>query len=197
MKKWFCSSIVIISTITTCILLNIILDNDSYINNPKEMTIIIKEIESSSNEINNSSTEKSKIKTNEVEENSIIKHNEETSDKEALRIAKQEYFMGVGDGEEVYNVNSDLDNCKSVFKVDSRTIVNNLSMMDKLKLLSISSKLSKTDYKKVDGYLKEDNAEEGVKKAYRVLKEKLNDNDMNKIKDILERYIDVEVIEKK
>lgn len=197
MKKWFCSSIVIISTITTCILLNIILDNDSYINNHKEMPIIIKEIESSSNEINNSYTEKSKLETNEAEENSTIKHNEETSDKEALRIAKQEYFMGAGDGGEVYNANSELDNCKSVFKVDSRTIVNNLSMMDKLKLLSISSKLSKTDYKKVDGYLKEDNAEEGVKKAYKVLKEKLNDNDMNKIKDILERYIDVEVIEKK
>lgn len=198
MKKWFCNSIIILSTITTCVLLSIILSDDSSQNSTEEKLIVRNE--SVSNKIENNPIEKEKNKTNEAKEkkeNLTISNDEETANKEALRIAKQEYFMWGGECEEEYSGDWDLDNYKSVFKVDSRTIVNNLSMMDKLKLLSIASKLSKTDYKKIDGYLKEDNAEEGVKKAYKVLKEKLNDKDMNKIKDVLESYIDVDIIEKK
>lgn len=200
MKRWFCNSVVILSTITTCIMLNIILSEDSYQNSNEEKLIIVKENEGSSNKVQNGfvKKEKERSKVDKIDKEDLeVNENEIISKKDDFRISRQEYFKEM---EEYYNgdiSDVDLDDYKSVFKVDSRTIVNSLSMMDKLKLLSISSKLSKVDYKKIDGYLKEDNAEEGVKKAYKVLKEKLNDKDMNKIKEILENYIDVNIIEKK
>lgn len=203
MKKGFCSSIVIISTITTCTLMNIILNDESYENRTEEKLIEIKESKSTSNKPQNNEKSKEKVKesnkANEVKpevDKLKVTENLPIPQKDASRASHKDYFMEV-EGYKGEDIDYEASEYKSVFKVDSRTIVSDLSMMDKLKLLSISTKLSKVDYKKIDGYLKEDNAEEGVKKAYEILKERLNDKDLDKIKGILERYIDVNVIEKK
>lgn len=84
---------------------------------------------------------------------------------------------------------------KPVFKVKADSIEKSLSTIDKAKLLFIGSKLSTIDEGRVKDYLSDNNPEEGVKKAYKLLQQRLNEEDLNKVKDILEKYINIEAVE--
>lgn len=87
------------------------------------------------------------------------------------------------------------EEAKSVFKVSAGNIEKSLSTMDKAKLLFIGSKLSTVDEGRVKDYLSNKDQEEGVKKAYKLLKQRLDDDDINKVKEILEKYINIDVVE--
>lgn len=85
---------------------------------------------------------------------------------------------------------------QSVFKVSTSKIVENLTTSDKMKLLYISIKLGKEDYNRVEKYLYADDAEDGVLKALKLLKESLSEKEYEKVRSIAGRFIDMEAAEK-
>lgn len=95
--------------------------------------------------------------------------------------------------------NKNYDNNKneqSVFKVSTGKIIDNLTTADKIKLLYISIKLGKEDYNKVEKYLYAQDAEDGVLKALKLLKENLSEKEYKKVRVIAEKFIDMEAAER-
>lgn len=83
-----------------------------------------------------------------------------------------------------------------VFKVASSKILGSLSLLDKEKLLVIGTKLAPLDYVRIKEYLYMDDRDEGVKNAILLLKERLSDEDYEKVKEIMDEYINIDSIEK-
>ncbi|GAA0177728.1 hypothetical protein SH2C18_09020 [Clostridium sediminicola] len=83
-----------------------------------------------------------------------------------------------------------------VFKIASSEILSNLSLIDKENLLVIGSKLAPLDYARVKEYLYMKDREEGVKKTILLLKERLSSKDYKKVKNIMDDYINMELMEK-
>lgn len=84
---------------------------------------------------------------------------------------------------------------QSVFKVSTGRIVENLTTSDKIKLLYISFHIGKENYKKVEEYLNAVEAEEGVLKALKLLKEDLSEKDYEKVRKIAGKFIDMDAVE--
>ena len=87
------------------------------------------------------------------------------------------------------------ENEQSVFKVSTGDIEENLTTSDKIKLLYVSMKLGKEDYKKVEKYLYAEDAEDGVLKALKLLKEDLSKKEYEKVRKIAIRFIDMDAAE--
>jgi len=86
-------------------------------------------------------------------------------------------------------------NEKSVFKVSASKIKENLTTADKIKLLYVSMELDKEEYKKVQGYLYDKNAEDGVLKALKLLKKDLSEKEYDKVRKVAGRFIDMNLAE--
>lgn len=84
----------------------------------------------------------------------------------------------------------------SIFKIDKNTILNNISMTDKAKLIYLSRKLSIEDYDYIQQDMKSSNEIEASKDIFTILKKKLSNSDYEKVKNILSPYIDVDYIDK-
>jgi hypothetical protein len=84
---------------------------------------------------------------------------------------------------------------QSVFKVSTGKIMESLTISDKIRLLYVSMKLGKENYKKVEAYLYADNAEDGVLKALKLLKEDLSEKEYSKVRKIAVKFIDMDVAE--
>lgn len=85
----------------------------------------------------------------------------------------------------------------TVFKVDKNTIINKLSVAEKMKLMNLSKKLSVIDYGRIKEYLESSEEYESAVAIFKILKSRLTSAEYKEIKDILIPYIDVEKIEKK
>ncbi len=85
---------------------------------------------------------------------------------------------------------------QSVFKVATAEIKGRLTTSDKIKLLHVSLQLGKEDYKKVEKYLYADDAEDGVLKALKLLKEHLSKKEYEKVRKIAGRFIDMDAAER-
>lgn len=83
-----------------------------------------------------------------------------------------------------------------VFKVASSKILGSLSILDKEKLLVIGTKLAPLDYARIKEYLYSDDRDKGVKNVILLLKERLSDKDYEKVKKIMDEYINIDSIEK-
>lgn len=100
--------------------------------------------------------------------------------------------------ESFYIENEDIEEDKievPVFKVSTDVIRKELTFKDKQKLLVMASKLSPFDYGRIKKDLYCPDAEEGVKDALLLVRERLSDKDYEKVKDILDRFINVDAIE--
>lgn len=86
-------------------------------------------------------------------------------------------------------------NEQSVFKVSTGKIMESLTPTDKIKLLYISIKLGKDNYKKVEEHLYATDAENGVLKALKLLKENLSEKEYEKVRIIAGKFIDMEAAE--
>jgi len=85
---------------------------------------------------------------------------------------------------------------QSVFKVETGKIEESLTTSDKIKLLYVSFKLGKENYKKVEEYLYAVDAEDGVLKALRLLKENLSEKEYVKVRKIAGKFIDMDAAER-
>lgn len=105
------------------------------------------------------------------------------------------YMIKRGDSLENYKYYTKEEE-QSVFKVSTDKIEENLTTADKIKLLYISFKLGKENYKKVEEYLYADDAEEGVLDALMLLKEDLSKVEYEKVRKIAEKFIDMDAAER-
>ncbi|MGH4126172.1 MAG: hypothetical protein ACREV6_24970 [Clostridium sp.] len=103
--------------------------------------------------------------------------------------------LETGDSIENFNYNTK-QQIQSVFKVSTGKIEENLTASDKIKLLYISFKLGKKNYKKVEEYLYAVDAEEGVLKALKLLKEDLSKKEYGKVRKIAAKFIDMDAAER-
>ncbi|MBU3188992.1 hypothetical protein K9O30_09245 [Clostridium bowmanii] len=85
---------------------------------------------------------------------------------------------------------------QSVFKVSTGKIQENLTTADKIKLLYVSFKLGKESYKKMEEYLYAEDAERGVIKALKLLKEDLSIKEYEKVRKIAGKFIDMDAAER-
>ncbi|NNU77003.1 hypothetical protein [Clostridium estertheticum] len=86
-------------------------------------------------------------------------------------------------------------NEKAVFKVSASKIEENLTTSDKIKLLYVSMKLDKEEYKKVKEYLYAKDVEGGVLKALKLLKKDLSEKEYDKVRKVAGRFIDMNLAE--
>ncbi|MBU3185619.1 hypothetical protein [Clostridium estertheticum] len=86
-------------------------------------------------------------------------------------------------------------NEKAVFKVSASKIEENLTASDKIKLLYVSMKLDKEEYKKVKEYLYAKDVEGGVLKALKLLKKDLSEKEYDKVRKVAGRFIDMNLAE--
>ncbi|MGV8980057.1 hypothetical protein [Clostridium sp.] len=85
---------------------------------------------------------------------------------------------------------------QSVFKVSTGKIQESLTTADKIKLLYVSYKLGTENYKKMEEYLYADDAEDGVIKALKLLKEDLSIKEYEKVRKIAGKFIDMDAAER-
>jgi hypothetical protein len=138
----------------------------------------------------NSKDEKSSGNLNASSANINMRKNNKSKE-----IYDELYLRRRTNGLENYYYN-DKEDEQSVFKVDTGDIEENLTTSDKIKLLYISMKLDKTDYKKVEEYLYAEDAEDGVLKALKLLKEDLSEKEYEKVRKIAIRFIDMDAAER-
>ena len=98
--------------------------------------------------------------------------------------------------EDIESYYNSRETAQSVFKVATGEIQDNLTTSDKIKLLYVSLQLGKEDYKKVEEYLYAEDAEEGVLKALKVLKQDLSKKEYEKVRKIAGKFIDMDAAEK-
>lgn len=116
-----------------------------------------------------------------------------------------ENMMGIDKKNEIYlrkraesleNYNfENKENEQSVFKVDTWEIKDSLTTADKIKLLYVSMQLGRENYKKVEEYLYAKDAEDGVLKALKLLKEDLSKKEYEKVRKIAGKFIDMDAAE--
>lgn len=191
MNKKLLYCILIMCTLITSVTIVYILSSD-FINNDQVEEIVEVKNETPQetkkealNQTADADGKKQSEKKNEADK--IVKEtkNNETTKESKVQESPQKNVASTSKKEEA----------KSVFKVNAGTIEKSLSTMDKAKLLFIGSKLSTVDEGRVKDYLSDNDREEGVKKAYKLLKQRLDDDDINKVKEILEKYINIDVVE--
>lgn len=81
-----------------------------------------------------------------------------------------------------------------VFKIAKSKVKDSLTFSDKEKLLFIASKLSVVDYDKINKYL-QNGSDEDIKNTIKLLKERLSDKDYEKVKEVAEKFINMDSIE--
>lgn len=84
-----------------------------------------------------------------------------------------------------------------VFKVSREEIKDKLTLLDKQKILSVARKLSPSDYEKINQYINNEDGDQGVIDAVKLLRDRLSDKDYEKIKEVAGKFLNMEVVEKK
>ncbi|MBU3127348.1 hypothetical protein LGL55_07895 [Clostridium tagluense] len=130
--------------------------------------------------------------SNNLNINSLSEDIEKKMDKNMLNDI---YSLGEEDSQEELNYNTKKQ-AQSVFKVSTGKIQENLTTSDKVKLLYVSLQLGKENYKKVEEYLYAVDAEEGVLKALKLLKDDLSKKEYGKVRKIAGKFIDMDAAER-
>lgn len=151
---------------------------------------------------------KEDLKENKDEENiSENNHNKSNNldqsqlkEKKELEVKTKENVENIKKNEkykEKIELGKSLEESKEVFKVDKYSIPNKINKVDKFKLMAIAKNLSLTDYGVLLEHIKRSDELEAAVDIFKILKDKLGDKEYREMKDILNPYINIELIEEK
>lgn len=212
MKRFFYSLIVVIySVICIYIMTNYNIPNKNINHN---ITVVKKQQgEAHTNE--KAIENKKNKKSNEKEEQSVSSYtisnpNEDTEDgitfhdyrkrksidtirdsmEELSEMQNKDEIKGEFDA---YNIEQRKKN--QVIKVPIEDLVSYLSLEEKAKILSLSKKLTKEDFEKFQEYLSYKNQKIGVRRALEILEQRMSSKQVNEIKEIFSKYIDMNTVE--
>lgn len=212
MKRFFYSLIVVIySVICIYIMTNYNIPNKNINHN---ITVVKKQ--QGEAHTNEKAIENKKIKeSNEKEEQSVSSYtisnpNEDTEDEinfhdyrkrksiETIRDSMEELSQMQNKDEikgefDAYNIEQRKKN--QVIKVPIEDLVSYLSLEEKAKILSLSKNLTKEDFEKFQEYLSYKNQKIGVRRALEILEQRMSSKQVNEIKEIFSKYIDMNTVE--
>jgi hypothetical protein len=83
-----------------------------------------------------------------------------------------------------------------ILKVSIENFKKDIDDLDRAKLNLLSSKISPIDYARINNYLKENNDMQGLYKTIGLLRIRLGKNDYEKFKEIADKYINIDKVEK-
>ena len=195
MKKIFLSILIVIMTSLT-IYFVAFWQPKEYVNEPLE----VKKIESSIAKENNKGSNKENIKQKENFNKDNINNNYSENIEDNSHLEKDyTYNLENNENKDLYinSVNENLEEenlTQKIFNIEKNQIIDKLSLKDKVKLLSIARKISVVDVEKIKSNLNKD-GEEGIIEVARVLKDRLQVEDYNIVKDILSPYVNIKFIE--
>lgn len=168
----------------------------------------ILEFNEEENERKSIENNKEDLKENKDEENiSENNHNKSNNldeyqlkEKKELEVKTKENVKNIKKNEkykEKIELGKSLEESKEVFKVDKYSIPNKINKADKFKLMAIAKNLSLTDYGVLLEHIKRSDELEAAIDIFKILKDKLEDKEYREMKDILNPYINIELIEEK
>lgn len=215
MNRGFLSFLILFfTTITMGIMLYFV--NLNFEHSPKfEVNSIEKEKKNHLDENSNENKEYNKIeKKKEKEDNNKLNQNNNSDKKEEdifdeyeLEIEEKEDEIEEKIGEAVKDIEKNEDNnnfevkdsleeeSKEVFRMDKYSIPKKIAKSDKLKLMSIAKNLSILDYGILLEHIKRSDELDAAVDIFRILKDRLEENEYKEMKDILSPYINIELIE--
>lgn len=218
MKKSKSLFIIIFSTLVSVVTMVMINYNASKLENyeksdlPKQERVFYKETyiqgETTVNPTRDKIMEKDNLKQKEVNNDYNSEDKKSSSNlevrKPSMNVGKISRSKSVYDNMDLARTSDNLERYfydnkekeQSVFKVATAEIKGRLTTSDKIKLLHVSLQLGKEDYKKVEKYLYADDAEDGVLKALKLLKEHLSKKEYEKVRKIAGRFIDMDAAER-
>ncbi len=161
-------------------------------------------------DINEEENEQRTIKNNkeDKEKKNISENNKQISDLDEFK-SKEEKNLESKTKEKATNIKAnekykekvEVGNAskesKEVFKVDKYSIPSKISKEDKFKLMAIAKNLSLTDYGVLLEHIKRNDELDAAIDIFKILKDKLEDKEFKEMKDILNPYINIELIETK
>jgi len=127
----------------------------------------------------------SKAKTKEIVEGNLDETYKLTYEDSGINEIKGEFD----------SFNTEMRKKNQVIKVPVEEIVSCLSLSEKGKLFTISRKLSNEEYDKFQEYLGYKNQKIGMRKALEIIEAKLPQDEVEEVKAILSKFMDMEVIE--
>ncbi|MGL4656696.1 MAG: hypothetical protein ACRCWM_12575 [Sarcina sp.] len=207
MKKKYLSGLVILITVilVTYMIVNNKDENIDYTlveNNQSENinAVAIQEFlakleENENKNIETPKDEKENDNTNKkiASEESFEDKNKEKID-ETNKIEKKEADEKKENDEEIESYNIEKKESIAVFKVDKNLIMENLSFKEKKDLTKIITSLSMSDYALIMESVKNDGELECVTKINNILEERLKKEEYKLVREILEPYINLEIL---
>ncbi|MDM0495666.1 hypothetical protein QTH19_00310 [Clostridium perfringens] len=170
------------------------------VKNQRNETLDIDEEENKKNTIENNKEDREKedISENNKQSSNLdeVKPKEEKelegkTREEAINIKKNENYN------KKVEVEKASKESKEVFKVDKYSIPKKINKADKFKLMAIAKNLSLTDYGVLLEHIKRNDELDAAIDIFKILKDKLEEDEYKEMKDILSPYINIELIEEK
>lgn len=206
-KKFYSVIVIIYSALCIYIMINYKVPNEDV---NKDITLVKKQQEESSDKNSNNTyvNTKETIKNNDsnATKNDIqVKGFNEYSRSKTRKIVDDnlnETYKLAHEDSGINSINGEFDSFNTeqrkknqVIKVPVDEIVSCLSLSEKGKLFTISRKLSNEDYIKFQEYLGYKNQKIGMRKALEIIEAKLPQEEVEEVKTILSKFMDMEVIE--
>lgn len=209
MKYKALSLLVVVATTISVVTMLLSTSKQNYINGEESIKVIESQKEnkqiSKASEIKGADDEGSGDKIQEEnsgEHSNTDTKNSGTRESELSNsIPKEQSFIVIDNrGIKGTNKNKDLQledypDSAAVFKVESSTIEDNLSLVEKAKLLTVVAKISPLDYATISNYLYDENSARGIINTFSLLKKRLSERDYEKVRDLASKYMDVNCIE--
>lgn len=160
-----------------------------------EKNIISENVRDIDNETENNDLEKDSSNRNDIIDKE--ESGDEINNKSKVN-KHREYIINDVEGDYSNKGNYSLEEEEEsleVFKVDKFSIPSRIKRSDKLKLLSIAKNLSIVDYGVLLEHVKRNDELGAAVDVFKILKNKLDDDDYNLIKEVMNPYINIELIE--
>ena len=195
MKK---STYTLIIITYTAFNIGILTGYNNYLEKSNEVKIVVQEKES---EEADNKTEIPESQENNSEKIEDTKEKEENNNKGTVKAYMDEedrkiYEKGNSTNSTNNNEVSYLESNK-VFKIDAYEIEDSMSIGERLKVMNLLKDLTYDDFEEIEGYMDYKDEKLAVIKALKLLEKRLDKNEIESIKEIFSKYIDLEKVEGK
>ena len=133
-------------------------------------------------------------KKNNKDEKYIKPNSDKSNEEETIRKAQSNKGRLKSNKENEVNKTEEQKDI-SVFKVNKHTLLQNLPMKDKVKLLYMCKGLSTIDMGNIKQYMKSSKELEASSEIFKILRQRLSKENYDEIKKILNPYVNIEYIE--
>lgn len=144
-----------------------------------------------------------------VDEENNLEKNEDTKVKDKIENIKKGTVKAYMDEEDrkIYEKDNGINSSNNkeysyiennkVFKVNAYEIEDSMSVVEKLKVMNLLKDLTYDDFEEIEGYMDYKDEKLAVIKTLKLLEKRLDKNEIQSIKEIFSKYIDLSKVEGK